>query len=401
MAWFRKRRKEQKALTEDQIRQLFGVVDSKSGVNVTWKTALEASTAMACAVVIAQDIGKIPLKLFRKTEGGGKEDATDHALYERLNLMPNEWQTSSEFFEQMGLHLVFCGNFFAFKNVVRGSVTELLPFEPGAVTVKRSDSGVLSYDVRLKSGETQTISSDNMWHVRGPSWNGWMGLEGVKLAREAIGLSLATEEHSARLFSNGARISGVLTTDSQLKEDQVKLLRESWQNTYAGGENAHKTAILWGGLKWSPLALQSDHAQMIETRKFQVEEICRMFRVHPIMVGYSDKTATYASTEQMFMAHIRNTMQPWYRKIEQSIDVNLLSPEDRRNGLYAKFIVGAFLHGTMKDQADYLSKALGAGGSPAWMTQDEARAMIELNPMGGSAAVLPVSNNVGSSDANP
>lgn len=391
----------------DLWREIFGGRASKSGATVNWKTALEASTSLACARVIAEGLAQVPCKVMRES-AGVREVAREHALYPLLARKPNEWQTSFEIREQMGLHLVLCGNFFAFKNVVRGRVVELLPFEPGQVKVSRGADGVLAYEVRV--GElVQQIPAAQMWHVRGPSWNGWMGLEGVHLAREAIGLALATEEHAARSFSNGAALGGILSADGNLTPDQVMLLRKSWEETQGGTANAYKTAILWGGLKWSPRAMENDKAQLIEQRKFQVEEICRMFRVMPIMVGYSDKAATYASAEQMFLAHVVHTLGPWYERIEQSAEVNLLTEQDIRGGHYVKFVANGLLRGAAKDRAEYYAKALGAGGAPSWMTQDEVRALEDMNPMGGDAARLPVATNVpkppaggtGDDDATP
>lgn len=391
----------------DLWREIFGGRASNSGANVNWKTALEASTSLACARVIAEGLAQVPCKVMVES-AGVRAPAREHALYSLLARKPNDWQTSFEFREQMGLHLVLCGNFFAFKNVVRGRVVELLPFEPGQVKVSRGADGVLAYEVRV--GElVQQIPAAQMWHVRGPSWNGWMGLEGVHLAREAIGLALATEEHAARSFSNGAALGGILSADGNLTPDQVTLLRKSWEETQGGTANAYKTAILWGGLKWSPRAMENDKAQLIEQRKFQVEEICRMFRVMPIMVGYSDKAATYASAEQMFLAHVVHTLGPWYERIEQSAEVNLLSEQDIRGGHYVKFVANGLLRGAAKDRAEYYAKALGAGGAPSWMTQDEVRALEDMNPMGGDAARLPVATNVpkppaggtGDDDATP
>lgn len=376
----------------DLFREIYGGRGSKTGAVVNWKTALEASTSLACARVIAEGLAQVPCKLMREN-ANVRLPARDHGLYNILARKPNDWQTSFEFREQMGLHLVFCGNFFAFKNIVRGRVVELLPFDPGQVKVLRGDNGTLSYEVRV-GDLVQPIPAAQMWHVRGPSWNGWMGLEGVYLAREAIGLALATEEHAARSFSNGATLGGILSADGNLTDDQVKALRKSWEETQGGTANAYKTAILWGGLKWAPRAMDNDSAQLIEQRKFQVEEICRMFRVMPIMVGSQDKAATYASSEQMFLAHVVHTLGPWYERVEQSAEVNLLTDQDVRDGYYVKFMVNGLLRGASKDRSEYYAKALGAGGSPAWMTQDEVRALDDLNPMGGTAASLPVATNV-------
>jgi HK97 family phage portal protein len=361
---------------EEVFRELF-LVASKSGINVNWKTALEATSALACARVIAEGLAQVPFRLFQKTDNM-RMPAESHPLYGLLNDGPNEWQTSFEFFEQMGLHLVFCNNFFAFKNVVGGKVVELLPYEPQHVTVDRT-GWELRYKIATDEGKFLDIPASSMWHVRGPSWNGWMGLNGVKLAREAIGLALATEEHGARLFKNGATVGGILSTDQDLGPEKRAELRESWISRQAGSSNAFSTAVLWGGLKWQPMGTPNDQAQFLETRKFQVEEICRAFRVMPIMIGYSDKTSTYASAEQMFLAHVVHTMGPWYRRIEKSADKNLLTEKDRQDGHYTKFIDKALLRGAVKDRGDYYTKMYGIGA----MNPNEIRELEEMNPYDG------------------
>jgi len=381
------------ASTMDILTALYAQQNSKSGAAVNWKTALECTTSLACARVISEGLAQVPCRVFR-ADGVGRYPATETPLFNLLHDAPNEWMTSYDFREMIGLHLVLCGNHFSFINRYRGGVAELLPFEPQQVTVKR-DGWKLSYEVHTDDGKTQTIPAANMWHIRGPSWNGWMGLEGVKLARESIGLSMATEENGAMLFRNGSQPSGVLSTDQpQMSKEKADQLRESWQVSNGGG-NALRTAVLWGGMKWTPMTYPNDQMQYLETRKFQVEEICRAFRVMPIMVGYSDKTATYASAEQMFIAHVVHTMGPWYARIENSANMNLLTEADRKAGLYVKFVVNGLMRGAAKDRAEFYAKALGSGGSPAWMTQDEVRELEELNPKGGAADVLREPTNVG------
>lgn len=392
------RSREQKSGSMESVLREFlgGGSHSKAGVPINWKTALECVTVLACVRVIVEGIAQVPWKLYRALPDGTRGPATDHGLYDLLHRKPNAWQTSFEFREQIGLHLCLARNAYVFKNIVRGRIVELLPLRPDQVRPRQDpDTREIVYDYAPDKGPRQTIPAANIWHLRGLSWDGLEGIDGVRLAREAIGLAVATEDHASRMFSNGARVSGVLTTDAVLKDDQVKTLRQSWNDTYAGLNNAGKTAILWGGLKFSPVALQADQAQMIETRRFQVEQICAAYRVLPIMVGYTDKTSTYASAEQMFLAHVVHTLGPWYERIDQSADVNLLTDADRRAGYYSHFIVAGLLRGAHKDRAEYYAKALGAGGSPAWMTQDEVRGLEELNPKGGDADRLPVPTNTG------
>lgn len=388
-------RQEEKALTaRDLMNELLAQGRSKSGASVTWKTALEVTTAFACARVIADGIAQVPFRLYRDLSAGGKQTATDHPLNALLGSKPNDRQTSFELREQIALHLVFTGDAFIWLNRVGGRIVELLAYEPNSVTVKR-DGWELSYEIATDQGKRITIPSADMWHIRGPSWDGWKGLEAVRLAREAIGLALATEEHSARMFANGARVGGILTTEGNPKPEDRKAMREQWQETYGGVANAFKTALMWGGIKYQPLAQQNDQAQLIEQRRFQIEEICRFARVLPIMIGHYDKSATFASAEQMFLAHVVHTLGPWYARLEQSADANLLTDKEREQGLYFKFMPQALMRGAHKDRAEYFAKALGAGGAPAWMTQDEVRMLDELNPLGGTAGKLREPSNVG------
>lgn len=368
---------------------------SKSGVVVTWETALRVSTLFACARVIADGLAQVPLKLFQESaDGASRMPAKTHELYDVLHRRPNEWQTSFEFREMLALHLVITGKHHSFKNVVRGQVVELIPFEPGTCTTKVADDGTLSYDVRGRNGRVKTYPAEVIWHVKGPSWNGWEGLDTVRqAAREALGLAIATEEAHSNLHAQGVSPSGTYSVEGTLSPQQYKDLRKFIIDNNAGA-NRGLPMIVDRGAKWLQQSLSGVDAQHLETRRFQVEEICRALRVMPIMVGSSDKAATYASAEQMFLAHVVHTMSPWYERLEQSIDVHLLDKRDRAGGLYAKFITNALLRGSTKDRGEFYSRALGAGGSPAWMTQDEVRALEDMNPMGGIAAALPVATNV-------
>ncbi len=374
---------------------------SKAGVPVTWETALRVSTVLACARVIADGLAQVPLKLYQD-DGTNKLPAVDHPLYGVLYRRPNEWQTSFEFRETMALHLVLTGRFIAFKNVVRGTVAELIPFEPGTVTVKAPDvlGGPLSYEVRGRGGVRKVYPAEAVWHIKGPSWTGWDGLDAVQLAREAIGLAIAAEDTQASLHANGLAPSGTYAVEGTLTAQQYNDLRKFITENYTGAARG-MPMILDRNAKWLNQSLSGVDAQHIETRRHQITEICAALRVMPIMIGYSDKAATYASAEQMFLAHVVHTLSPWYQRVEQSIDVHLLTEADRAAGMYARFVTQGLLRGAMKDRSEYLAKALGAGGSPAWMTQDEVRALEELNPLGGSAAALPVATNVQASGQPP
>lgn len=365
---------------------------TKAGVTVTPKQALQASTAMACGRVVGLGMAQVPFKLMLEKDGR-RRSATEHPLYELLYLRPNDWMTSFDLRVMIGLHLMFCGQAFIWKNTVLGSITELLPIEPGMMEVKR-EGWELRYFMTLQNGGKQEIPASEMWHIRGPSWNGWMGLEPVRLAREAIGLGLAAEAHGARMFANGLATTGILHSDSVINVDQRAQLRESIEKAQGGG-NKWRMMLTWGGLKYTPAQSTNEEAQFLETRKFQVEEQCRAMGVMPIMVYASDKAQTYASAEAMFKAHLVHTMGPWYTCLEQSAAVNLLSPKERKEGHYFRFTVNALMHASAKDKADYLTKMFNVGA----LNPNEIRAMDELDPYeGGETYRVPLNTE---DPANP
>ena len=215
------------------------------------------------------------------------------------------------------------------------------------------------------------------------------------MAREAIGLALATEETHARFHGNGARPGGILTSELPLKDDQVNRLREAWQQTQGGVANAMKTAILSGGLKYQQLMMTGVDAQHIETRKFQIEEVCRAFRVFPAMVGYSDKTATYASAEAFFAAHVRHSLLPWGERFEQATDRDCLSAAEIADGYYTALDYRQLLRGDAASRAAFYASGITNG----WMTRNEARAEEDLNPLEGLDEPLKPLNMGGGNDA--
>jgi HK97 family phage portal protein len=364
------------------LAEIFGARTTKSGQAVTVARALEVATVLACVRVLADGIAQVPLKLYREREDGrGSDPAREHPLYGVLYRRPNAWQTSFAFRETMMLHLVLCSNFYALKVLVRGRVAELVPIDPVRVSVKRNPDLTIAYKVRdEEGGPPREIPASAIWHVRGPSWNSWMGMEAVKLARESIGLSMAIEADQARLYANGLRTSGTYSVDGVLTPAQYTDLRKfikEYQEDDRGGP-----LILDHAAKYLQQSLSSVDAQTLESRRLQVEEVCRPFRVMPIMVGHADKTATYASAEQMFLAHVVHTLAPWCERIEQAIDNDLLDAESDA-AVYAKFSLNGLMRGAFSDRMTGYSKALGAGGSPAWMTPNEIRAFEEMNPIDG------------------
>lgn len=351
-------------------------IATETGIHVSWKSAMEFSVSLACARAIATAL-MVPFKLFR-LRGNNRTPATDHPLYDKMFTSPNDWQTGPEMRESMGYHLVLSGGAYVWKNVLNGEIAELLPYQPGQIEIEWGDWERRFY-VITKAGKREPIPSDQMWYIPGPSWNTWMGLDGVRLAREALGLGMAAQTYGMRFFKNNAVPSGILSSEQSYPgEEKAKELRKAWQDAH-GGENQRGTAILWNGLKWLTMQSQNDNAQMIETRKFQVEEVCRMFGVNPLRVYSSDKASTYASAEQFFVSHVVYDLLPWYVRFEMSANKNLLTEKERRAGYYWKFITNSLMRGSLKDRVMYYK---GMSEIRA-MKPNEIRELEEMDPYDG------------------
>lgn len=370
-------------LREAEIRG--GLPLASSGARVTAESALYVSTVLACVRVIANGVSQVPFRVYREDDKGGREPANDHPLAKVLYRRPNRWQTSYEFRETLMFHVLLTGNAFAFVNRVgmERKVAELIPLDPKHVSVRQLPDMSLEYRVTSDSGAAKIFGADAIWHLRGPSWNSWEGLDAVKLAREAIGLSITLEQGQAEFQKNGARTSGVLATTQKLSPERFEFLSKWLDKHLPGGERFGKPIIVDDGSKYASMGMSAVDQQLIETRKHQIEEICREFGVMPIMVGHADKTATYASAEQMFLAHVVHTLSPWYQRIEQSADVNLLSEDDLEQGFYTKFTPNALMRGAASDRAAFYTAALGTTQQPGWMTKNEVRALEELSPVDG------------------
>lgn len=378
-SWFLSLLPARKMTSEELWLELYGAASSATGKTVNHKTALQVTTAIACGRVVSEGVAQVPFKLYQEgADGRSRLPAKDHPLYEILSLRPNGFQTSFEYRETMALHLVLCGAHFSVIN--RGAtgrkILELLPLEPQHVTVQRARDGTLTYKWQPEEGPSQTFRANEIWHVRGPSWNGYLGLEAVKLARDAIGLAMATEESQAKMHANGARAGGLLSVEGNLDDKKYDQLRAWLAKHYEGSHNAHRTMILDRAAKFTSTQQTGVDSQHLETRRFQIEEICRALRVMPIMVGHSDKATTYASAEQMFLAHVVHTLAPWYQRIEQSVSVNLLTPAERQQGYYAKFTEEGLLRGAMKDTKDTILGYVNGGV----LTVNEGRALLDRNP---------------------
>jgi HK97 family phage portal protein len=371
--------------TPEKLAAYLGVsAETFTGRQVTAKTAMQLVTVFACIRVLSESVGMLPCKLMTE-QGNTRQAATSHPLYELLSLAPNNYMTAQEFWELVIACLGLRGNFYAYKVVVMGKVKELLPIDPGAVKPKILDDWSIVYEVTFRNGTKDVLTQDEIWHVRTLTLDGLTGLNPVAYARQAIALGLATEEHGARLFKNGAVTSGVLHTEQRLSDDAFKRLQKQFQEDHAGLTNAHKPMILEMGLDWKPVALDQQDSQFLETRKFQRDEICAIYRVPPHMVANLER-ATFSNIEHQAMSFVNYSLVPYLTRIENRIRVGLLSKQDRATH-YAKFNAGALLRGDQKSRFE----SYGQGINWGILSPNECRDLEDLNPRdGGDIYLTPV-----------
>jgi HK97 family phage portal protein len=379
---------------------LFGEsMRSRTGLTVNEQTALRVSAVFGCCLVITGDVGKLPLKLIKEDTDGTKTVLYKHPLYRILYRRPNAWQTSMEWRMTMLLHALLCK--FGISYISRaadGTVLELIPLMPGNVTVRQLANYDLVYDVSDKIGRIVTLNSADVHVLHGLSWDGFSALDLIKQGTEAIGLAIAAEETQARMHGNGAKPGGVLTTPNVLTDDQIKRVREQFASSYSGVANAFKTILLDNGLKFEPWSMTGVDGQHLETRKFQIEEVCRMFRVFPQMIAASSATPTYASAESFFGAHVGHTLQPWVTLWEQAMMRDLLSERDVEAGIEPKFILQALMRGSAEQRAAFYLAGINGG----WLTRNEVRRLEDLNPIEGLDKILtPLNMSDGANKPKP
>lgn len=370
----------------NQVAELARVLgfSTSSNVTVNTTTATDVTAVFCAARVIAEGCAQVPLRIVQAEHlSNGLERRTvrhDHPVHQMLNYRPNEWMTRFEFIEAMVFMAVLGKGAIAIKNRDGSNrVRELLPVPAGSWSVEQMNDWSLRFRVDYSNKSHGYFDRSDVFYLRGPSLNGYEGHPAIRAAREAIGLSLAIERSQARLSGNGAKPSGLLAIKGGLSEQARNNLQDSWNDKY-GPNGEGGIAILDREASFQAMTMTSVDAQHIETRRFQVEEIGRAFRVLPIMLMQSDKAMTFASSEQMFRAHVTHTLMPWFVRVEEAIKRDLLTEPGDEN-LIADFDEKSLMRGDLAAQAEYFTKALGAGGQPAWMTQNEVRAEDGLAPL--------------------
>lgn len=360
------------------ISRWWGGNSSKTGVNVTPDSSLQATAVFSCVRILSESVAALPLMLYKRLDGGGKERASKHPLYSLVHDSPNDDQTSFEFREMMQGHLSLRGNSFAFIDWARGGkVKQLIPMHPDRMQVKRSSSGGIFYDYRKLDGTTETFESGEILHLRGLSSDGVIGLSPIEVAREAVGLSLATEEYGARFFSNGTHVGAYLEADGPVSTDAKRNLKESLAREHGGLANAHGIPIFEQGMKLQRLNMTAEDAQFLESRKFQISEIARIFRVPPHKIYDLDR-ATFSNIEQQSIDFVTDSILPWLSRWEQRLSKSLLKKSERPEYFF-EFKLDALLRGEALKRAQAL-QILRRNGI---MNADEWRAMENMNPIGG------------------
>lgn len=365
----------------DDLARIFGTeYVANSSAPVTPLRAMQLSTVFTCVRVLAESMGMLPCRLYEK-RGKQKIPAEDHKLHDLLYVAPNDYMTAQEFWELLMVCLCLRGNFYAYKVYTYGQVVELLPLDPAIVTPKLNDDWTVSYDVSFKTG-VETLSQEDIWHVRLFTLDGLNGLNPIAYARKCIGLGLDTEDHGSKLFKNGAVTSGVLETDEELSDGAFERLKTEFNENHTGLQNVYKPMILEKGLKWKPTALNLEDSQFLETRQYQATEICGLFRVPPHLVANMEKM-TLNNIEHMGMSFVNYSLVPYMTRVESRIKVGLLN-EDERKKYYAKFNAGALLRGDLKGRYESYGKGIQWG----ILSPNDCRELEDMNPRDGGDIYL-------------
>ena len=359
---------------------LFG--RTTSGKPVNERTAMQTTAVYACVRILAEAIASLPLHVYEYQDDGGKKLVHDHPLYYLLHDEPNPEMTSFVFRETLMSHLLIWGN--AYAQIIRdgaGRVLGLYPLLPDKMEVQRDDRGNIYYVYSRNSDENPMfkeygnikLKAEDVLHIPGLGFDGLIGYSPIAMAKNAVGMTLACEEYGASFFANGANPGGVLEHPGVLKDPSK--VRESWNSVYRGVNNAHKIAVLEEGMKYQQIGIPPEEAQFLETRKFQINEIARLYRIPPHMVGDLDKSS-FSNIEQQSLEFVKYTLDPWVIRWEQSLQRSLLLPGEKGK-YFIKLNVDGLLRG------DYQSRMNGyaVGRQNGWFSANDIPEMENMNPI--------------------
>ena len=367
-------------LKDPRLNELFGGSSTDSGVSVTPDTALTYSAVYQAVRCIAEAVSSLPLNLYERAPSGGKNKASAHPLYNILHDSPNPEMTSMQWREASMAHLLLYGN--SYTEIVRdleGNAVELWPIDPTMVAPKRTDSGELYYE--LNRGKN-FITSGNMLHISGLSFDGISGMSPIALARQSLGLSMAIEQFGAGYFGRGARPGGVLTFPGQLSPEARQNLRRSFEELHAGGANSHRVALLEAGLKWEAIGVPPDDSQFLQSREFQIVEVARWFNIPPHKLRDLNKPS-YNSLEMMNIEFLTDTLRPWLVRWEQALNRKIIRPSDRGVYFFEHNVEGV-LRGDIASRYQAYSVARNWG----WLSVNEIREKENMNGVGPDGDVF-------------
>ncbi len=362
-------------LSDPQVIDVFGARPLASGVSVNETSAMKYSAVYAAVRLISETIASLPCFVYERIESGGKTRAPKHQMFRILHDKPNTEQDSFKFWEQAMVGLLLWGNAYAeIQFDGAGRPVALWPLLPDRTRAIRAPdgSGELEYETRLPEGKLVRLPSYRILHIAGLGYDGITGKSPIQMTKEAIGLGLATEQFGATFFGNGAKPGGVIEYPGKMSETGRKNLRESWELMHKGLDKQHRVAILEEGAKYQALAIPPNDAQFLETRKFQVAEIARIFRVPPHMLADLDR-ATWGNVEQESISFVVNTIRPWLVRIEKALGFKLF--EDPK--YFAEFLVDGLLRGDTKSRYE----AYAIGRQWGWLSADDVRALENMNPL--------------------
>lgn len=365
-------------LTAENISQILGGEQSRAGVSVNQDTALTFSAVYRCVTLISETIASIPLNIYRTTENG-KEIFSDHSVYRMLHDEPCEMYTSFEWRQLMQASALLWGN--GYSKIIRDRFyrpiwvdwihsSYIEPFQ----VIRDDGTKALRYK-NHKTGEI--IEAVDMIHIKAVSFDGIRGRSPIEVAAENIGLGLAAERFGAEFFANGAAFNGMLSTDQVLKKDQVDIVKKSWQESHSADGKRFKTPVLPFGFKYDMIGVPPEQAQFMQTRKFQLEEIARIYGVPLHMLASLDR-ATFSNIEHQGIEFVTATIRPWAVKWEQELNRKLLM-ETEKSTVYTRFNLEGLLRGDSTARAAYLKTMV----ETDVYTRNEAREYEDKNPLPG------------------
>jgi HK97 family phage portal protein len=375
---FKARDKPKDSLSGSRYSFFFG--GTTAGKPVNENTAMQMTAVYSCVRILAETLAGLPLHVYKYNDSGGKEKHLQHPLYRLLHDEPNPEMASFTFRETLMSHLLLWGNAYAqiIRNA-RGEVIALYPLMPNKMTVDRDKNGRLFYLYQRSVDDAPTLGKDSLvyldpsdvLHIPGLGFDGLVGYSPIAMAKNAIGLAMATEEYGAKFFANGAAPGGVLEHPGTIKDPQK--VKDSWNAAYQGSTNSHRVAVLEEGMKYQQIGIPPEQAQFLETRKFQINEIARIFRVPPHMLADLEKSS-FSNIEQQSLEFVKYTLDPWVVRWEQNMCRSLLMASEKPT-VFIKFNVDGLLRG------DYVSRMSGyaTARQNGWMSANDIRELENLD----------------------